>query len=645
MPNKHRELYEFADYRLDIQERILCRSGKRIPLTEKTFDTLCILVKRGGELVGKDELMAGVWPESIVEENNLDQKISVLRQALRRNNKQGEKFIETVRGHGYRFVADVRRIEEDESEKKKVEKEKTTAGLQGIIDEANSRTDETTDNFTGQVKQGRRPAAMLMAVFFVAAGALGYYFWPENKPLSADGKRSVAVLPFVNLSQDPNADYLSDGITETINNNLSRLTGLRVMSRNSAFRFKNNQIDIKNIASQLGVEALVTGDIREFDNKFIINVRLIDASDESQIWGHQYVKDSSDILAVQNDIAQAVVNNLHVKLTNSEQQHLTKRPTENIEAWQLYQRGRLHVFRLKPSDIETGISYFIQAIEIDPDYARAYVGLAEAYRSLTLSAEIVPRENLPKARAAAKRAVEIDDTFSEAHTALGSIHFWEWNWSEAEKQYRRALEINPNNGDARILYAHLLSATGRHSDALIEARRARELDPLFPYVNALEGQFLLHAGYVDEGLYRLQQTFDLAPNFWLPYLFASSAYIEKGNFPEAIEQAQKAKNLSGVSTHPDAFAGYALAKSGKRDEAEAVLNDLLKLSTARFVSPFHIALIYNGLDETEKTLEWLEKAYEQHDPKMVFLMTEPKWNNLRNEPRFIDLLRRMNLAG
>jgi eukaryotic-like serine/threonine-protein kinase len=519
-----------------------------------------------------------------------------------------------------------------------------TAFLQATTGDANKQTDETNHNFTGQINRHKSLAALVSAVLLFAVIGFGYYFYNSKKSVAgANVKKSLAVLPFVNAGQDPNAEYLSDGITESVINNLSQISSLRVMSRNSAFRFKNNQTDTRNIASQLGVETLVTGDIKQLGDKLIINVRLINAEDDSQIWGNQYVKSSGDLIAAQNEIAQAVATNLRVKLSNSEQQQLGKNYTANVEAYQLYLRGRFHVFKLTPPEIQRGIAYFQQAIDLDPNYALAYAGLADAYRSLALGSEINSAENLPKSIAAARKAIELDDNLSEGHTALGMSLFWgEWNWNEAEAQYKRALELDPNEVNAHIFYAHFLSNLGRHDEALAEIKRARELDPLFPFAGALEGQFLNHAGRTDEALDRLKKTFELAPNFWMPHLFASSVYTEKGMYSEAVAEARKAKELSPVLTISVAFEGYALAKSGRRDEAQALLNELLKLSTTRPVPADHIALIYNGLGETEKSLDWLEKGYEQRDPKMAFLKVEPKWNNFRNEPRFIDLMRRMN---
>jgi tetratricopeptide (TPR) repeat protein len=253
-------------------------------------------------------------------------------------------------------------------------------------------------------------------------------------------------------------------------------------------------------------------------------------------------------------------------------------------------------------------------------------------------------EVMPKAKAAAQKAIEIDDSLAEAHAHLGFIIFWyDWDWNAAENQYKRALELNPNSADAHLFYAHLLSNIGRHTEALAEAKRAIEIDPLNLRTNALEGQFLIHAGRTDEALTQLQKTLELEPNYWLARNFAASAYIEKGMYTEAIAEARKARELYGLSTHPVANFGYALAKSGKQAEARVVLEELLKLSTAHYVSPYSIALIYNGLDERDETLAWLERGIEKREPRVAFLKVEPKWNNLRDDPRFQELMRRVGL--
>ncbi len=409
---------------------------------------------------------------------------------------------------------------------------------------------------------GRVRSIIVFAVLVIAAIGLTYYFYPGD-PVS-NGRRSLAVLPFANASQDPNAEYLADGVSESIINNLSQLSGLKVMSRNSSFRFKNDQSDTRAIASSLGVDTLVTGDIRQVGDKLVINVRLINASDDSQIWGSQYVRTLTDVIAAQNEIAQAVARNLKVKLTPSDTVQLNKRYTENAEAYQLYLRGRFHVYKLLPDEIRQGIGYFQQAIDLDPNYALAYAGIADAYRSLAIGSEISPAESFAKSKAAANRAIEIDDSLSDGHTTLGMTMFWgDWDWGGAEKQFQNAIELNPNDVNAHLYYAHLLSNMGRHQEALNEVKLARELDPLFPFAGALEGQFLFHAGNNDEALDRLKKTFDLAPNFWMPHLFASMVYVEKAMYPEALAEARKARALAAASTYIDRCRKLCVGEDGE----------------------------------------------------------------------------------
>ncbi len=505
----------------------------------------------------------------------------------------------------------------------------------------------TTADATGDSGRSRKPklvAAIALAVLLLTALGLGYWFFAARSA-HADQIESIAVLPFANESGNSEVEYLSDGMTESLINSLSQLPKLSVKARSSVFRYKGKEVEPQQIAAALSVQAILSGRFVQRGDDLALYLSLIDARNGNQLWGEQYHHKLGDLVTLQSELARDVSQRLRARLSGADERKVTKDYTANAEAYQLYLKGRYHVFKLTPPEVQQGISYLQQAIEIDPAYALAYVGLSEAYRSLALAGEMNPNESLTKARAAAQKAIEFDDALAEAHGALAVTMFWyDWNWNEAEQQYKRALELNPNVVDVHLFYAHLLSNTGRHAEALAEVKRARELDPLAPFASALEGQFLVHAGRSDEALARLQETFELAPNFWFPHVFASSAYIEKGMYREAIAEAQRAKELGPNQTASDAYGGYALAKSGRRDEAQAVLAELQQLTTTRFVPPYHIALIYNGLGETDKALDWLEQGCEQRDPKMAFLQVEPKWNNLRADPRFQALLRRVGFT-
>lgn len=480
---------------------------------------------------------------------------------------------------------------------------------------------------------------LMLAVLLPVGGFFGYrYFAPANSTQI----ESIAVMPFVNESGNADAEYLSDGMTETLISSLSQLPNLNVKARSSVFRYKGKDTNAITIGKELNVQAILNGRVVQRGQDLILYVELVDAASENSLWKQTYNKTMTNLVALQNDIARDVADKLKVKLSGTDEQKLAKNYTENVEAYQLYLKGRYHVFKLSPPEVFRGIAYFEQAIDIDPAYAVAYVGISEAYRTLALGGEMNPRETFPNAIAASKKALEIDNSLAEAHGSLAVTMFWyEWDWAGAEAANKRALELNPNSAITHIFYAQLLSNTGRHAEALAEAKRARELDPLSPFVGSLEGQFLQYAGRHDEALARLQQTFDLDPNFFFPHMFASSVYVDKGMYGEAVAEARRAKELGPNQTMSEAFGGYALAKSGKKDEARAMIKKLLQLSTTRFAPPYHIALIYNGLGETDEAFAWLENGYAARDPKMTFLKVEPKWNNLRGDPRFQDLMRRV----
>lgn len=568
------QIYEFDDFRVDAMKRLLLKgNGEPVPLTPKVFDTLLYLVRHAGKIVEKDELMREIWTDTIVEENNLSQNISILRRVL--GEKRGEhRFIVTIPGRGFSFVAVVS---------------------------------------------------------------------PTPKEPKKTLIKSIAVLPFKPLVAENRDEILEIGMADTL---ISQLDGKRevvVRPLTSVRRFGGLEQDAAQAGRALNVESVLDGNIQRWGDNIRVNVRLVRVADDSLLWTGTFYEKFTDIFVVQNAISKKVAAALSPQLSGDELKRLNKGSTENVEAYQLYLKGRFFAAKLTPAETQTGISYFQQAIDIDPSYALAYVGLANAYFTLPLTSDMPPKEFAPKARAAVQKAIEINDTLDEAYVPRGWISFWyDWDWKAAENYDRRALELNPNLAAAHEPYAHLLSNTGRHAEALAEIRRARELDPLNLRINALEGQFLIHAGRADEALTRLQKTYELMPNFWMTRLFASSAYIEKGMYQEAVNEAEKAREFSGTSTHPLAFKGYALAQSGNPAEARAVLDELSEIQQKRYVPPYCFALIYQGLGEREKTLDWLERGFQERDPKMTFLKVEPKWNDLRSELRFVNLMQRMN---
>lgn len=638
------QIYEFDEFRIDVAKRMLTKGdGEQIPLTPKVFDTLLYLIRHGGKVIEKDELMREIWTDSVVEENNLNQNISILRRVF--GEKPGEqRFIVTVAGHGYRFVPEVRPISDLGFGIAEINTEETA-----FVEETERTETQITNNGAQKIEdknpiQDRKfkilnrkwPAAFaLLSVF--ALGAAGFYLWQGNEsPVDAPIK-TIAVLPFKPLVLENRNEALELGMADTL---ISKLSGGEIIVRplSAIRRYNSVEQDALIAGSDLGVESILDGTMQTWGDRIRISTKLLRTSDGKQLWAGHFDEKFTDIFVVQDSISEKVAAALKIRLGGKEKKH----STENVEAYQLYMKGRYHIAKGTPVDLRTSIPYFQQAIDIDPEYALAYTGLSQAYGVLGLSGDTTISEAVSKARAAERKALEIDDTLGEAHISHCMGLFWyDWDWSSAEKECLRAIEIDPNNADFHGNYAMVLSNTGKHAEALAEAKRSRELNPLNLAMNALEGQFLLHAGQIDGALYRLRKTSELEPDFWMPYMISASVYIEKGMYAEAIAESRKEYELSGGNAYP--FSIYALAKSGKRDEARAALKELLKSSATKYVSPYNIALIYNALDGRENALEWLEKAYEQRDPKMTFLKVEPKWNNLRNEPRFIDLMKRMKL--
>jgi len=486
---------------------------------------------------------------------------------------------------------------------------------------------------------------LLIAMLTVALGIGGLFIYRSLNAAPRSQIQSIAVLPFKNESGNADVEYLSDGVTETLINSLSQISNLSVKARSTIFRYKDKGVEPQTVAAELSVQAILTGRVVQRGDDLTLYLSLVDGRNGNQLWGQRYDRKLADLVALQYEIGRDVSQKLRLRLSAGDEQKLKKEYTLNAEAYQLYLRGRYHALKRTLPETQKAISYFQQAIAVDPSYALAYVGLADAHVS-ALAASLPSNEVFPQARAAAQKAIELDDTLAAAHAQLGFITFWyDWDWGASENKFKRALELDPDDADTHVLYAHLLSNTERHAEALAEAKRARELDPLNLRINALEAQFLIHAGRTDEALIRLQQTLEMDSNYFLAHLFASSAYIEKGMYSEAINEARRAREISGArSTHSEAFLGYALAKSGKEAEARSVLEGLLKSSAERYVSPYYIALVYNGLGEHDEALAWLERAYAQRSSGIVFLKVEPKWNNLRSDPRFQDLMKRVGLT-
>jgi serine/threonine protein kinase/Tfp pilus assembly protein PilF len=454
----------------------------------------------------------------------------------------------------------------------------------------------------------------------------------------------IAVLPLDNTTADPHTEYLSDGITESIINSLSQLPGLRVMARSTVFRYKGRDVDPLEIGNELGVHAIVMGRVLQRGDKLNIQAELVDARDGSQLWGEQYNRDFSDLISVQEEISREITEKLRLRLSAEDKRRLAKRYTENTDAYQLYLRGRFYWNKRTADGFKRGMDYFQQAIETDPSYALAYAGLADCYNLLSIFSVLPPGEAIPKARATVLKALEIDDALPEAHASLAHIGMFDWNWQEAEREYRRAIELNPNFAMAHHWYAIYLMAMGRFPESLRELQLAAELDPLSLIISTSIGWHHYLVRDFDRAIEQINRTLEMDSNFYSARHVLGRAYEKKRMYEEALTEFQKASALYDQNTTILAEFGYTYAVSGQTEEARRVLKELMEPSK-KYVSSFDIATIHTGLGEREEAFYWLEKAYEEHSGLLVYLKVDPIFDPIRPDPRFASLVRRIGLAS
>ncbi len=456
---------------------------------------------------------------------------------------------------------------------------------------------------------------------------------------------SIAVLPFANLSNDSKTEYLSDGITESLINSLSQLPNLAVMSRNTVFRYKGQPADPQKVGKELHVRAILTGRLIQSGDELMISVNLEDVQNGRQLWGEQYNRKLSNLVSVQQEIAGDIYTRLRPRLAGEEKKLLAKRPTENVEAYQLYLQGLFYWNKWTQADFKRAAEFFTQAAQKDPRYALSYAGLADAYSMLGDAGYLPPSEAWPKAKAAAMQALDIDDTLPEAHASLGLVkeHF-EWDWTGAEREFRRAIELNPNSATAHHWYGDFLANMGRSEEGLRETKKAQELDPLSLIINTTLAKQLYLAGKNDQAVEQLRKVLDIDAKFAPARPLLEEVYAGMGKQKEAVAEREKILSLSG-SPELAASIEEDFSKGGYKGVLQSWLDGLTEISKYGYISPYNIAQAYMRMGEKEKTFSWLEKAYEEHDSGLVSLAVEPMFDPIRSDPRFKDLLRRMKLAS
>jgi eukaryotic-like serine/threonine-protein kinase len=505
-----------------------------------------------------------------------------------------------------------------------------------------ARSTSSAEYIVTEIKRHKKGfLATLAAIVVTITAAAALLLMRGGGSLPID---SIAVLPFANESNDPNTEYLSDGITESLINNLSQSRSLKVMSRNSVFRYKGRDVSAETVARDLSVHGVLTGRIVQRGDNLTISIELVDGRDNTHVWGEQYSRKMSEIISMQEEIARQISEKLQLRLSGEDEKRVSKRYTNNSRAYELYLRGRFYWNKRTEEALKKGIDYFNQAIEEDPGYALAYVGVANCYASLVELEASPPKELYPKVKAAAARALEIDDSLAEAHTALAAVNEYEWNWAEAETQYKRAIELNPNYETAHHWYAAYLTSRQRPDEAIREMKLALELDPLSLIINTSMGRVLFGARQYDQAIEQLKKTLDMDANFAEAHFQIGMVYEQKRMYEDAIREFQKSVELFGDSAMM-AWVARGYAVSGRRADAERVLAELIETSKQKYVSPYPLATVYAALGDKDRMFEWLEKVYQERSYYVVWLNIDPVFDSVRSDARFTGLLKRIGFTS
>jgi len=655
-----RKRYLLGDLVLEPKARHLSKGGVPVHLTRKPFQVLLYLVEHHDRLVTRRELLDNFWEGHDVYDETLTKCVGAIRKALD-DQTERPRFIETHWSEGYRFVCQVEeQLIPPETTVIEIEK---TQGVKIVVAEEGNHNALLADQGNLPLPQFARPlplpkpkrfsrrVSLVMICAFIALIATALYFYRPRAGLndhSSPPIRSIAVLPLKNLTKDPANEYFSDGMTDSLITALSKVDGLKVISRGSVFRFKGQEVDPREVGKQLGVAAVLEGSVRKDGDSVRVAVRLVSADDGRVLWtSEMYNRRLQDIFGLQDDIARSTVAGLKVKLSGEGEARLARRYTDNVEAYQLYLNGRYYWNKRTEEGLKQGVKYFEQAIAKDPHYAQAYAGLADSYILMGVGdyGVLPPKEAMPKANDAALKALEIDDTLAEAHTSLGFLNYvFDWDWPGAESHFRRAIELNPNYVTAHHWYGLYLAVMGRFDEGIEEEQRALELDPSSLIINTDLGLIFCYARQPDRAIEQLMKTLEREPNFVVARWRLARAYAQKAMYQEAISELQKAIEVAGRRPYYLSLMGYVDALAGKRDEALRILNELQGLPQSQENLPALIATIYVGLGDRRRAFEWLNKAYKERFTALIALKVEPMFDPLRSDPRFQDLERRIGLG-
>lgn len=644
----------FGVFEVSLAARELRKHGIRVRLRGQPFEVLALLLEQPGEIVTREQLRAHLWPaDTFVDfEHGLNTAVKKLRAVLG-DSPDNSRFIETIPRLGYRFIAPVELVGKQEAHQ-------ITADERGAMDRAIVRSPSAPDDSTPPRQSiGRILGSALVVV--VLGGAvvvlnvaktrdrlLVLVGRPEHTARVVDSAskptRSIAVLPLENLSGDREQDFFVEGMTDELTTDLAQFEGLRVISRTSAMHYKGTSKTAPQIGKELGVDVLIEGTVERVGNHVRIRAQLIDCASDRHLWARSYDRDLRDVLALQSDAAREIVEQIqgNVVFPQSNARSTSVHPV-NAEAYESYLKGRYFWNKRTPEGLKKSIEYFEQAIAQDAGFAAAYAGLADCY-SMLGSDVLSANEASSRARAAANKALELDSTIAEGHTALALVEFYyDWNWKQSEKEFQRAIELNPNYATARQWYSYYLTAMGRFDEAIEEAKRAQQIDPLSLAISTTLASRYYYARRYDEAIELNRRTLELDPSFVPARVALGSDYAEKGMWRQAIDECQKAADLSKGNPTLLASVGYVYGRWGKRAEARQILARLQEISKQQYVSAFEMATVFAALGDQDNAFQLLERAYRQRESQLPFLNVVPRLDSLHSDRRFQDLLRRVGL--
>ena len=623
--------YKFGQFELDLRSYELKRDGEPLRLEKIPMGVLIFLVEHHGQLVTREQIIERLWGKQVFldTEQGVNTAIRKIRQVLL-DDPDKPQFLETVVGKGYRFVSNV-----------------TAKGNESPP----SREDLPSPHGPQMARNRTRDlwligAVSVLLLLGVVLWAVWYRIAWVTKPRITTSFHSIAVLPLENLSGDPSQEYFADGITDALITQLAKLHGLRVISRTSIMQYKSLRKPLPDIARDLSVDAVVEGSVSRAGNRVRVTAQLVDAHADRHLWAEEYDRDLREILSLQSELARDIAENVRANISSEEQLLMARAGTVEPAAYESYLRGRSFWNQRTPAGLKQSIIHFQHAIELDPRYAEAYSGLADAYTALGYTSYWAPKDSFPKAREFANKALQIDSSLAEARASLAYVKlYYDWDWNGAEEELQRAIAGNPNYATAHHWYSVLLTARGRHDEALSEIGRAHELDPLSVPINTDIGFELYYARRYEEAISHLRSVLQTSPKFPLAHLWLGRAYEQKGMYPEAITEFEQAGTALKDWPVIIAAAGHAYGRWGHKSDATAALHRMNELMKEEYVTPYGMALIFAGLNDREQAIHWLQKAYEDRSHWLVWLNLDPRFDNVRSDPRFADLLRRMHFPG